>query len=78
MRMVNIYRCKDCGLEVGLTPPVERPCPNCGGRFASISMFDENRERSLYTPIIDRVVADGFDTLMEEMESYLEEQALDA
>lgn len=71
MRMVSIFHCKSCGLEVALTPPVERPCPNCGGEFVSETFF--GRERDLYTPVINRIVQDNFDILMDEMESYLEE-----
>ena len=74
MKMVNIYHCSGCGLEVALTPPVERPCPNCGGEFVAENFF--GRDRNLYTPVINRIVSDNFDTLIDEMESYLEEQAL--
>lgn len=72
MRVVSIYHCKDCGLEVALTPPVERPCPNCGGEFVSEV---PRKNRDLYSPIINRIVKDNFDLLINEMESYLEEQS---
>jgi predicted RNA-binding Zn-ribbon protein involved in translation (DUF1610 family) len=76
--MIEIYRCKDCGLEVGLQPPVTRPCPACGGSFVSASKSSRIADRTLYSPIINRIVNDNFEDLMLELESYLEEQALDA
>ena len=72
MRHIQIYRCKDCGLEVALTPPVIRPCPSCGGDFASLDIFDAMGERSLYTPVINRVIEDELPRFFHELDKYME------
>lgn len=77
MRQVEVYRCANCGLEVALTPPVERPCPNCGGDFVTLDFWDHREDRDLYTPVIDRIVEETFPQIFTELESYLAEQVDD-
>jgi hypothetical protein len=73
VRDIILFVCDDCGLEVHLHPPVERPCPNCGGNFVKMEPW-KNGDRDLYTSSINRVVKDNFDQLFIELESYLAEQ----
>lgn len=75
MSQVELYRCKDCGLEVALAPPVSRPCPACGGEFVALRKLTLSGERDLYTPIINKIIESGFDQFMDELEGYLEVQA---
>jgi hypothetical protein len=35
-----LYRCDGCRLELHLLAPVERPCPNCGGEFRTVSGYN--------------------------------------
>lgn len=75
MRQVEVYRCANCGLEVALAPPVERPCPNCGGAFITLDYFWDRREPDdLYSPVINRIVNETFEQIFTELESYLGEQ----
>ena len=43
---------------MALTPPVERPCPNCGGEFVIEDFF--GKDRNLHSPVVNRIVADDF------------------
>lgn len=73
-----LFKCDDCGMEIHLLAPVERPCPACGGTFIEQEDADidlgykpPERRQQIRALAIERLVREsmpeiyaGFDQLL--------------
>lgn len=82
------YECDNCHMKIHLVPPVERPCPACGGNFIETEEEEEFSDLDLGThrqlsvskikmtdKLIDKIVEDEFPAIIEGFEDLLANDA---
>ena len=79
----SLFKCNNCGLEVNLMTPVNRPCPNCGGEFIEdfeseiLSIIGMNKKQQPTDWAIEREIQRSMPDIIAGFEKLLAEEAND-